>query len=164
VCASAVALAALGLAWPRLLQARGAPIPSVAPRGVVLLLAGLGAITFLVEGTILNWSALLVIGARLVDAAQGELGYMLFAIAMTIGRLTGDRFVTPAGNARVLIWGGLIAILGVLVLLTIPFPAVAMAGFLLIGFGASNLVPVLFRLAGRRTAMPAALAVAPSPR
>jgi predicted MFS family arabinose efflux permease len=160
LCGSAAALTALGLAWPRLLRARGAPVPFVAPRGVVLLLAGLGAITFLVEGAILNWSALLVIGARLVDAAQGGLGYMLFAIAMTIGRLTGDRFVAAAGNARVLIWGGLTAILGFIVLLTIPFPPVAMAGFLLIGFGASNLVPVLFHLAGRQTAMPAALGVA----
>jgi predicted MFS family arabinose efflux permease len=159
-CGSALALAALGLAWPRLLQARGAPVPFVAPRGVVLLLAGLGAVTFLVEGAILDWSALLVIGAGLVDAAQGGLGYMLFAIAMTIGRLTGDCLVAKAGNAHVLIWGGLTAVSGFIVLLTIPFPPVAMAGFLLIGFGASNLVPVLFSLAGRQTAMPAALAVA----
>jgi hypothetical protein len=35
-----------------------------------------------------------------------------------------------------------------------------MAGFLLIGFGASNIVPVLFSLAGRQTVMPAVLAVA----
>ena len=35
-----------------------------------------------------------------------------------------------------------------------------MLGFLLIGFGASNIVPVLFSLTGRQTVMPAALAVA----
>ncbi len=35
----------------------------------------------------------------------------------------------------------------------------ALAGFLLIGFGASNIVPVFFRLAGAQQAMPAALAV-----
>jgi predicted MFS family arabinose efflux permease len=160
LCASALALAALGLAWSRLLEARGAPVPLVAPRGVVLLLAALGAVTFLVEGAILDWSALLVIGARLVDAAQGGLGYMLFSIAMTIGRLTGDRVVARVGNVDVLFWGGLTAVAGFVVLLAIPFPPVALAGFLLIGFGAANLVPVLFSLAGRQTVMPAALAVA----
>jgi PAS domain S-box-containing protein len=160
LCGSALALAALGVAWPRLLQARGAPVPLLAPRGIVLLLAGLGAVTFLVEGAILDWSALLVIAAGLVGAAQGGLGYMLFAIAMTIGRLTGDRFVAKVGNVHVLIWGGLTAVSGFVLLLTIPFPPVALAGFLLIGFGASNLVPVLFSLAGRQTVMPAGLAVA----
>ena len=35
-----------------------------------------------------------------------------------------------------------------------------MAGFLLIGLGASNVVPVLFRLAGTQTVMPSGLAIA----
>jgi hypothetical protein len=35
----------------------------------------------------------------------------------------------------------------------------ALAGFLLIGFGASNTVPVLFRRAGTQSVMPPALAV-----
>ena len=49
LCAAAMTVAALGLAWPRLLVARGGkPIPLVAPRGVVLLLAALAAATFLV--------------------------------------------------------------------------------------------------------------------
>jgi len=35
-----------------------------------------------------------------------------------------------------------------------------MAGFILIGLGAANVVPVLFRLAGRQKVMPAGLAIA----
>src|ERR1700716_1678196 len=46
LCGSALTLVALLLAWPRLLEARGEPTPLVAPRGVVLLLAGLTAVTF----------------------------------------------------------------------------------------------------------------------
>jgi predicted MFS family arabinose efflux permease len=160
LCGSALTLAALVLAWPRLMHAKGAPTPFVAPRGIVLLLAGLAAATFLTEGAILDWSALLIIGAGLVGAAQGGLGYMLFSIAMTIGRLAGDGVVARFGNLRVLIWGGLTSVAGFIVLLTIPLSTVAMAGFLLIGLGASNIVPVLFSLAGRQSAMPATLAVA----
>lgn len=37
--------------------------------------------------------------------------------------------------------------------------AVALSGFILIGIGASNIVLVLFRLAGAQTAMPAAQAI-----
>ena len=161
LCGGAMTLAALGLAWPRLLVARGGePIPLVAPRGVVLLLAGLAAATFLVEGALLDWSALLIVGARLASVAQGGIGYMVFSIAMTIGRLTGDIIVARAGNARVLAGGGLLAVAGFALLLTTQTAAVAMLGFLLIGFGASNIVPVLFSLTGRQTVMPAGLAVA----
>jgi len=161
LCAGALTIASLGLAWPRLLVARGGkPIPFVAPRGVVLLLAGLAAATFLVEGALLDWSALLIVGERLVSVAQGGIGYMVFSIAMTIGRLTGDRIVAAFGNARVLAGGGLLAVAGFALLLLAPTTSVAMLGFLLIGFGASNIVPVLFSLTGRQTVMPAALAVA----
>ena len=155
-----VALVAIILAWPRLLAARGEPTKFVLPRGVVLILALLCAITFLVEGALLDWSALLVIDRGLANAEHGGFGYMLFAIAMTIGRVTGDRVVAWAGNRRVLIWGGLLAVAGFAVLLTASLHIVALAGFLLIGLGASNVVPVLVRLAGRQTVMPAGLAVA----
>jgi len=161
LCAGAMTVATLGLAWPRLLVARGGePIPFVLPRGVVLLLAGLAAATFLVEGALLDWSALLIVGAGLASVAQGGLGYMVFSIAMTIGRLSGDRIVARAGNARVLVGSGVLAVAGFSLLLTADTGLVAMLGFLLIGFGASNIVPVLFSLTGRQTVMPAGLAVA----
>jgi hypothetical protein len=46
------------------------------------------------------------------------------------------------------------------VVLVAPVALVAMTGFLLIGLGAANLVPVLFRRAGTQDTMPPALAVA----
>jgi predicted MFS family arabinose efflux permease len=159
LCGSIATLVALAFAWPRLLQTQGGkPIPFVMPHGIVFLLAALAAATFLVEGAILDWSALLIINEKLVGPTQAGLGYTLFSIAMTIGRLTGDRIVSGVGNRRVLMGGGLLAVAGFILLLTAP--AVAMAGFLLIGFGASNIVPVLFSLAGRQTIMPMGLAVA----
>jgi len=41
-----------------------------------------------------------------------------------------------------------------------PLASVAMAGFVLIGLGAANIVPVLFRRAGSQTVMPPGLAIA----
>lgn len=158
---SAVTALALLLAWPRLISARGGePVPFVLPRGIVLVLSGLAAVTFLVEGAILDWSALLVVEKGMVDAAQGGLGYMLFSIAMTFGRLTGDRIVAAFGNLRVLVTGGLATIAGIALLLATGSPVAGFCGFVLIGLGASNLVPVLFSLAGRQTVMPPALAIA----
>jgi len=85
---------------------------------------------------------------------------MLFSIAMTAGRLGGDAVVARVGDRATLVFGSLLAILGFVVLLVAPVAGIAMLGFLLIGLGASNLVPVLFRRAGTQKAMPAGLAIA----
>jgi predicted MFS family arabinose efflux permease len=158
--AAALALVALAVAAPRLLAARGEPASFALPRGIVLLLAGLAAVTFLVEGAILDWGALLVTGMGLVGLAQGGVGYMIFSVAMTAGRLAGDRAVRRLGEARILCWGGLLTAAGFAVVLTVPVAGIALAGFALVGLGASNVVPVLFSAAGRQTTMPAPLAIA----
>jgi predicted MFS family arabinose efflux permease len=130
------------------------------PKGVVLLIATLVAVTFLIEGAILDWGALLITSNQFVPAAQGGLSYMLFSIAMTVGRLAGDAIVGRLGARLVLIAGGLLAVAGFVVLLAAPFRPIAMAGFLFIGLGASNIVPILFSAAGRQQTMPPALAIA----
>ncbi|HMN79095.1 MAG TPA: MFS transporter [Burkholderiaceae bacterium] len=160
-CALAM-LAAMLPAVSRLLRSTGpaqGPL-FVRPRGQVLLLAALAAITFLTEGAILDWSALLLTGDGLLPAEQGGWGYLLFSVAMTAGRLTGDAVTARIGDRATLLWGGLITLAGFALLLATPQVLPAMGGFLLIGLGAANLVPVLFRRAGSQRAMPAALAIA----
>jgi predicted MFS family arabinose efflux permease len=159
---AALMLGAIAIARPRLMAtARTSDGPLfAAPRGIVLLLAALTAITFLVEGALLDWSALLITREGLVVAAQGGLGYMLFSVAMTVGRLGGDAVTARIGDRSVMFWGGVLATAGFIVLLTAPVAALAMLGFVLIGLGASNVVPVLFRRAGSQRAMPSTLAVA----
>jgi MFS family permease len=132
----------------------------VAPHGIVLLLAVLAFVMFLVEGAILDWSALLATGKGLVSEARGGLGYSMFAIAMTVGRLSGDFITARVGDRAMLFWGGLATMGGFVLVLSAPIASLAMSGFLLIGLGASNIVPVLFRGAGAQCAMPAGLAVA----
>lgn len=132
----------------------------VVPRGIVVLLALLTTITFLTEGAILDWGALLLTGKGLVAPAQAGLGYSVFAVAMTAGRLTGDAVVARLGDRLTVLGGGILAIVGYVVLLTAPVAPLAFLGFLLIGLGASNTVPVLFRQAGAQTAMPPSLAIA----
>jgi hypothetical protein len=70
------------------------------PKGVVLLIAGLTAVTFLIEGAILDWSALLITSKNIVPASQGGVGTMLFSAAMTVGRLLGDAIAASSPS-----WG-----------------------------------------------------------
>lgn len=158
---SAVMLAAMVLAWPRLLvsgRVEDGPV-FARPRGIVLLLSGLAAAIFLAEGAMLDWGALFILRQGLAAPSQAGIGYILFAIAMTCGRLAGDRLTAWIGDQATLVGGGVLAVIGFVVLLTAPIALLALAGFVLIGFGSSNIVPVLFRRAGAQTAMPAALAI-----
>jgi predicted MFS family arabinose efflux permease len=160
--ASALMLAMMGVASPRLLRTRTADgEPHFAlPRGVVLVIAILAAIMFLAEGTILDWSALLITSKGLVAVEQGGIGFVLFSIAMTVMRFGGDALTARIGDRATMVSGGLVAICGFVVLLVAPVAAVAMIGFVLVGLGAANVVPVLFRRAGSQTVMPAPLAIA----
>jgi hypothetical protein len=147
---------------PRLLRTRAAEgEPHFAlPRGVVLVIAALAAITFLAEGALLDWSALLITGKGLVSVERGGIGYMLFSIAMTLARFSGDALTARIGDRSIMLWGSLVAIGGFVLLLTAAGVTVAMMAFVLIGLGCANVVPVLFRRAGSQTAMPPTLAIA----
>lgn len=157
-----IATVALIIAAPKLLRARADDsAPAFAwPRGIVLLIAGLAAIVFLVEGAILDWGALLSVGRDLLPTEQAGIGFMLFSIAMAIGRLAGDRLVARMGAFKTLFGGGLLVVAGLAFMLLSPVALAALVGFFLVGLGAANLVPVLFSAAGRQTIMPPALAIA----
>jgi predicted MFS family arabinose efflux permease len=160
---SAILLAVLMLAtWPRLSQTPKGEHGQLfsLPRGIVLILALLTGIAFLVEGAMLDWSALLITDTGLVPTAQGGLPYIVFSIAMLSGRFMGDGLSNRLGDRTVLLWGGIIAVLGMFIAVHASSALAALTGFLLIGAGASNTAPILFRLAGAQTQMPTGLAVA----
>ncbi|MDC8759524.1 MFS transporter [Janthinobacterium fluminis] len=137
---------------------RAAPL-FVMPHGSVIVIGLLCFIVFLAEGSILDWSALFLTGSRGVDAARGGLAYAAFAIAMTAGRFSGDYIVRRFGGQRVLLAGGLCGAAGFFLTVLAPSVAGSLAGFVLIGLGAANIVPILFTAAGKQRAMPASLAV-----
>ncbi|WP_243054930.1 MFS transporter [Pseudomonas sp. BP01] len=120
------------------------------PRGVVLLLGGLSFLVFLAEGSVLDWSAVFLRESLSVEPAYAGLGYGAFAIAMTIGRLKGDRVVEVIGRGRAVLYGGLIAGLGFVITASSEFAALAILGFVVIGIGSSNLAPIFVSSAGAR--------------
>ena len=95
-----------------------------------------------------------------LEAAHAGFGYAVFAIAMTAGRLSGDRIVQRLGGQRILLFGGLLAAAGFVLAVVVPHWLAGLAGFAMIGLGCANIVPVLYSLSGRQQAMPPNLAVA----
>ena len=95
-----------------------------------------------------------------MTAASAAWGYAVFSLAMTVGRFCGDRFVQAFGARKTLFFGALLGMGGYLMVALLPWGAMGLIGFVCVGLGVSNLVPVLFSMAGKQDAMPLNLAMA----
>ncbi len=126
-----------------------------APTGRALLIGVLCFIAFLAEGAVLDWSGVFLHFQRGVSSAAAGLGYAAFSVAMSAGRLLGDRLIRRHGARLVLGGSAVLACAGFLLAIGFAPPAIALAGFVLVGFGAANIVPTLFSAAGRLPDLPA---------
>ena len=129
------------------------------PRGVVLFLGLLCFTVFLSEGAMLDWSAVFLSELRGVQTSYAGLGYAVFALTMTLGRLFGDAVVRRVGPRQVVILGGLCAAAGLALATLLPSWQAALLGYALVGAGCSNIVPVCYSAVGRQKSMPENVAV-----
>jgi MFS family permease len=132
----------------------------VVPKGIVVLIGLLALVTYLVEGAVLDWGALLLTQIKQVDVKIAGTGYTVFALAMTVARLVGDRFVARIGEKQSLIGGALLTSVGIAIVALADPLWLSLAGLAVAGFGAANVVPILFSLAGRQKVMAPTHAVA----
>jgi len=139
-------------------EGAGAPM-FTRPSRFVLLLGVLCLIAFLVEGAMLDWSAVFLTTVRGMDISQAGLGYALFSVTMAIGRLSGDWLVPRLGERLVLVGGSALGISGMLVSVLVNSPVATLAGFVLVGAGIANLVPVYCSAAGKQQLMPVSMAL-----
>lgn len=131
----------------------------VKPKGVIIYIGIMCFLTFLAEHSVLDWSAVFLTSQRGADVALAGLGYTVFAVLMTIGRLTGDRLRQALGEARVLLIGGIVGAVGLWIVVLAPSVPLNLLGFGLLGAGTSNIVPVLYSITGRTRVMPPNLAL-----
>jgi MFS family permease len=147
-------LAVLVTQRPKLLVSVAPPAATsralfVRPPAIAFLVGGLCFVVFLAEGAMLDWSAVFLRSERGISIARASVGYAAFSVAMATGRLLGDRITAALGPVAVVRYGGVVAATGFVLATALPWPATSLIGFVLVGLGASNIVPVLFSAAGR---------------
>jgi len=122
----------------------GLKLPSLS----VLSISFICLVIFMSEGCVADWSAIYfkeVIGA---PKELLSLGYTGFALAMTLGRLNGDGLVTRFGSKSIVVIGAGLASLGFLTVVLAHSSIPGILGYILVGFGCSCIVPVLFSASG----------------
>ncbi|MFJ8659622.1 MFS transporter [Streptomyces sp. NPDC093795] len=121
---------------------RGGTRRTVLVFGVIALCTAYG------EGALADWGALHLeqdLGAHPGVAAAG---YSVFALTMTVGRLTGTALLERLGQTRTLVAGGATAAGGMLLGALAPTVWATLLGFAVTGLGLANIFPVAVARAG----------------
>ncbi len=104
----------------------------------------------LCEGAANDWSALQLHERFGVSGGAAAGAYAAFAVAMTIGRLGGDRIAMRLGPVRVVRYGTLVAAVAVVLIIVSSALWLTLAAWALFGLGLSGCVPILFSAAGNQ--------------
>ncbi|MEU6270897.1 MFS transporter [Streptomyces populi] len=117
-------------------------------RGLVLVFGLIALCTAYGEGALADWGALHLEQDLDTRPGAAALGYSCFALAMTIGRLSGTALLERLGRTRTLVLGGTTASLGMLLGSLAPSLWAALLGFAVTGLGLANIFPVALDRAG----------------
>jgi MFS family permease len=132
----------------------------VKPDKKILLLGLISFCCMLCEGAMADWSGVYFKNIVKSPASLVTIGYVAFTGTMALGRFLGDSLVTRFGVKRILQLSGSLITTGLLIAVVFPFVTTATIGFLLVGFGVSSVVPIVYGLAGKSSSMPAGAALA----
>ena len=120
--------------------------PRVPP--VVYLVGAVTLGSFLIEGSVSNWSSLYLRDELGAAQAVAALGYPSLELAMIVGRTGGDRVRRVVGSRVMLTTSGLVALVGLGLVVGAWHWSVAAAGFFVVGLAVSTVVPLTFSIAG----------------
>ena len=132
----------------------------VKPDKAVLLLGFIAFCSMVCEGAMADWSGVYFQKVIQSPAAYKTLGYVAFMGTMATGRFLGDWLITKFGAKRILQFSGILIAAGLSVVIAFPYLPSAIAGCLLVGFGASCVVPMVYAVAGKSSTMSPGLALA----
>jgi len=112
------------------------------------------------ENTMYDWSALYFQKEVNPDKTTATAAFVIYLVAMTTGRFFGDKLVTRSGIQTVLKFSGAFIFTGLIIAVLLPYTFTVMMAFVLVGFGVSCIVPMIFSLAGKSKTMSSSSALA----
>jgi predicted MFS family arabinose efflux permease len=124
------------------------PIFSLPPKGMLVFsLICFGSMAC--ENTMYDWSGIYIKQVLHGSNGMATMAFVVYMVAMTTGRIFGDRVADRFGIRFVLRSSGILIFSGLLITVVSPFIPLTLAGYLLTGFGVSCVVPFVFSLAGK---------------
>lgn len=111
------------------------------------------------EGIMFDWSGVYFKEIIKAPGALVVLGYTTFMISMASGRFLSDFLVARYGARKVLMVSGLVISAGLYSAVLWPYLITCTIAFMMVGFGVSNVVPIIFNVAGNNENVPTGIAL-----
>lgn len=110
------------------------------------------------EGSVEHWSNLFLFDVVQVSESKAGLGFVVFSLAMTIGRFLGDGISNKIGSLKTILYGSFLAVIAYLFIITATV-YLSVLGFGLLGLGLSVIIPEIYRVASNVEALDASAAI-----
>ncbi len=113
--------------------------------GIIAFIAVLG------EMMMSDWSVLYLLEFNTNEANIAALGFSVFSLFMTLGRLSGDAISNRISSDKIIQICSLIASGGIFIAISTTNLIITFIGFALLGIGLSIMVPIVFKIAGNNS-------------
>jgi len=106
------------------------------------------------EGIMFDWSGVYFKDIVKAPGALVILGYTSFMITMASGRFLSDILVRKFGAKKILLISGVTISVGLYTAVIFPFLIPSTLAFMMVGFGVSNVIPIIYSTTGRISNIP----------
>jgi MFS family permease len=124
------------------------------PNRIVLSLGAIAFCVMLGEGAVADWAGVFLKETVKTGAGIAASGYVVFQFFMAAGRLAGDWTGVRFGRVAIVRGGGLLAAVGMVIIVAPQTVATTFIGLALLGLALSGIVPIAFGAAGRIPGIP----------
>ncbi|MDD6210810.1 MAG: MFS transporter [Bacteroidales bacterium] len=121
------------------------------PKGILLLIALIAFCGRIIEGSISDWSTVYMNNIVQLSFVYAPIGLTIYAIFLSVGRFFGDRVRSTFRDEQTLFYSCLITSVGLAIMISTSGAATTIIGLFVSGLGLSNVVPVIYSLAGKAT-------------
>jgi MFS family permease len=130
------------------------------PHGSLLLLGVIAFCCMSAEGCMFDWSGVYFKQVVKAEGSLISLGYASFMIMMATGRFIGDSLALKFGRKKMVQLSGVLIFIGMMIAVMFPTIVPATIGFLIVGFGVSSIIPLMFSTAGKVKEVASGIAIA----
>ena len=120
------------------------------PKGTILIMAFVALCGRIIEGAVADWSTVYMNEIIKLTAALSPLGLAIYAAFISGGRFFGDYVRSKFPDVNILFASCLITASGLALMISYPHIAIAIPALFICGLGLSNLVPIIYSIAGNQ--------------
>lgn len=131
----------------------------VKPDKALLQLGILAFCSMICEGAMFDWSGIYFQKVVKADKSIVGAGYTAFMCAMATGRFVADWVANYLKFKKTIFFSGLLIATGLLIAVSFPAVLSVILGFLLVGFGVSSVIPLIYSEAGKSKTIPPGMAL-----